>query len=58
MRKHRSLTGYIVEAVEEKLARDREEELRLGFASLAGTADDDSAAWIGAQRGSMGEVDA
>lgn len=38
-RKRKSVAAFVVEAVEEKLAREKEEELRLGFMNLAGGVD-------------------
>src|SRR4051794_3880870 len=56
-RKAKSLTAYILQPVEEKLARDREEQLRIGFASLADAAlDEDAELWMQAQRTAMKNV--
>lgn len=52
-RKSRSITSFIVEAVEEKLARDRQEELARGFASLVGDQDEDVPTWLELQREAM-----
>jgi hypothetical protein len=56
-RKSKSLSAYIVQAVEEKLARDREDELRKGFASLAGDQDSDVTSWMSAQQKAMTHID-
>ena len=55
--KHGTATGYIVQAIEEKLARDRDSELKKGFACLAGEPDDESSGWIEAQKEAMKRVD-
>ena len=38
-RRRRGMTAYVIEAVEEKLAREREDEVRAGFRTLAGSVD-------------------
>ena len=52
-----STTGFIVEAIEEKLARERREAIRRGFESLADKPDAESGQWIEAQREAMKRVD-
>lgn len=55
-RKRKSVTAFVLEAVEEKLSREKDEELRRGFESLAGPIDHETRAWIEAQRAAMGRV--
>ena len=53
-KKGRSVTGYIVEAVEEKIQREREEEIAAGFACLAGEKiDKETKFWLKAQKRAM-----
>ena len=52
-----SLTSFIVEAVEEKLAREKEADLARGFASLASDLDEDLSPWIDLQMEAMRHVD-
>lgn len=57
-RKRKSLTAYVVEAVVEKLARDREAEIRMGLQSLVGSVDpEEFALWETAQREAMKKID-
>ena len=57
-RKRKSVSEFVIEAVQEKLDREQEEEVRLGFESLA--ADFDQAEfelWSSAQRQAMKRID-
>gem|GEM_PF-6613715 len=57
-RKKKSVTEFVIEAVEEKLAREREEEIRLGFESLAEDFDrGEFELWAGAQHRAMKHID-
>jgi hypothetical protein len=57
-RKQKSVTGFVLEAVQEKLAREREEEIRRGFESLGEDFDwDEYNLWAGLQRKAMKHVD-
>ena len=56
-RKKGSITGYIVEAIREKLERDKQEELEKGFESLAGPRDKQTDLWLREQRKAMKNVD-
>jgi len=56
-RRSKSITAYIVEAVEEKIARERQEELAAGFATLVGSDEDAGNSWQSAQQKAMKHVD-
>lgn len=56
-RKRASLTEFILEAVEEKLAKERENEIRMGLANLAGDLDEDLEPWMDTQRRTMKHLD-
>lgn len=56
-RKRKSLNQFILEAVEEKLVRERQAEYAAGFANLAGSVDDESRAWLETQREAMRRID-
>lgn len=57
-RKRTSVTAYVVEAVEEKLARDKEEEIREGLLSLVGSVDrDEIEPFLEAQRRAFAKGD-
>ena len=51
------MTSYIVTALNEKVARDREAELAAGVASLAGPSGPETEAWIESQRIAMSKID-
>jgi len=57
VRESSSVTSYIVTAVNEKVARDREAELAAGFALLAGPIGPETEAWIESQRIAMSQID-
>jgi hypothetical protein len=53
-RKKKSMTAYVVEAIQEKVARDSEEEMARDLECLAGSVDSDEfALWMKAQRKAM-----
>ncbi len=57
-RKRRSVTEFVLQAVEEKIARERQEELQRGFETLAGSFDEEeSRNFASAQREAMKRVD-
>ena len=56
-KKDKTITGFIVEAIQEKLERDHEQDLAEGFANLAGEVDEETRGWMGAQKKAMKHVD-
>lgn len=57
-RKKRSIAEYVMEAIEEKIARDKERDLSLGFESLAGSVDEEELSGLmRAQRTVMNRID-
>jgi hypothetical protein len=57
-RKKQSMTQFVIDAVQEKLERDRREEMRKGFESLADDFDaDEFALWNAAQRATAKHID-
>lgn len=57
LRKKKSVSQFVVDAVTEKLARERQEELARGFAELAGPIDDETSEWMKAQEQAMQHVE-
>jgi len=55
-RKSKSLNEFIVQAVQEKLIREREAQYAAGFASLVGS-DAEVESWQRAQREAMKHID-
>jgi len=57
-RKKKSVSQFVMEAVQEKLDRETEEEVRLGFESLAKDYDpEEYELWATAQRRAMKHID-
>ena len=57
-RKARSITEFIVEAIDEKLAKDREDDLAKGFALLGDSElDEDYPIWAELQSHAMKHID-
>lgn len=57
-KRRKSFNAFVVEAIEEKIEKEREEELRKGLRSLAGSVDpEEFAFWMEAQRKAMQHVD-
>jgi hypothetical protein len=57
-RKKKSVSEFVIDAVREKLDREREEEVRIGFESLAQDYDQpEYDLWAGAQKRAMKHAD-
>jgi hypothetical protein len=57
-RSRKSINSFVVQAVTEKLEREREEEIAAGLATLAGSVDEQEfALWMKAQRKAMEHID-
>lgn len=57
-RKKGTVTSFVMDAVREKLARERRAELARGFQNLTGSVDmDEVLPWMGAQREAMKHID-
>jgi len=57
-RKEKSMTQFVLEAIEEKVERERQSELRAGFATLAdGANEDETWPWQELQQEAMNRVD-
>lgn len=53
-RKRKSVTAFVVEAIEEKLAREKDSDIRRGLQSLSGSVDEaEFALWMKAQEEAM-----
>ena len=56
-RPKKSVSGYVVDAVREKLARDRREELRKSYQNLVPVDMDEVEPWMRAQEEAMRHID-
>ena len=58
IRKQKSVTGFVIEAVQEKLDREREEEIQRGFQQLGADFDwEEYELWAGLQQKAMKHID-